>query len=73
MAGQYWRVAGLTYLQYANICGSIVRGALKEPFRSANKNREAFSSSITNYANGKELNIKQISNKTIKDLSTPQK
>ncbi|EAS66911.1 ATP synthase epsilon chain, mitochondrial [Dictyostelium discoideum AX4] len=54
MAGQYWRAAGITYLQYANICGTHVRNCLKEPFRAAAKNREGFISNTVMYQNGKE-------------------
>ena len=30
----YWRIAGISYLKYANACAEIVRGALKEPHLS---------------------------------------
>ena len=30
----YWRIAGMSYLKYANACAEIVRGALKEPHLS---------------------------------------
>lgn len=30
----YWRIAGMSYLKYANACGEIVRQSLKEPFLS---------------------------------------
>ncbi|EGC34494.1 hypothetical protein DICPUDRAFT_153282 [Dictyostelium purpureum] len=54
MAGQYWRAAGITYLQYANMCGSHVRNCLKEPFKAAAKVRENFVSNTVHYVNGKE-------------------
>lgn len=28
----FWRIAGMSYLSYANKCGEIVRQSLKEPF-----------------------------------------
>ena len=31
----YWRVAGLNYLKYLQVCNSTVRNALKEPMRTA--------------------------------------
>ena len=31
----YWRVAGLNYLQYAEIASSTFRQCLKEPLRSS--------------------------------------
>ncbi len=36
----YWRAAGMSYVRYANLCASYVRGALKEPFKSAAAPRE---------------------------------
>ena len=30
----YWRIAGMSYLKYANACAEMVRGALKEPHLS---------------------------------------
>ena len=30
----YWRIAGMSYLKYANACAEVVRGALKEPHLS---------------------------------------
>ncbi|KAF2077847.1 hypothetical protein CYY_000809 [Polysphondylium violaceum] len=54
MAGQFWRAAGLTYLQYSSMCASHLRNALKEPFRATANNREKFESSVTEYVNGKE-------------------
>lgn len=29
--GAYWRVAGMTYVKYANLCADVVRSVLKEP------------------------------------------
>ena len=28
----YWRIAGMSYLKYSNLCAEVVRGSLKEPF-----------------------------------------
>ncbi|GAM26400.1 hypothetical protein SAMD00019534_095750 [Acytostelium subglobosum LB1] len=56
MAGQYWRFAGLSYLEYINISGSHLRNCLKEPFRTSAKTREAMQSTFTTYHNGKEAN-----------------
>ena len=38
----YWRIAGMSYLKYANACAEIVRGALKEPHLSKVRLRFAF-------------------------------
>jgi F-type H+-transporting ATPase subunit epsilon len=34
MSQPYWRVAGLSYLAYANICVALARRAVKEPLKS---------------------------------------
>jgi len=33
-ATAYWRIAGMSYLKYANACAEVVRQSLKEPFLS---------------------------------------
>eukprot|EP00539_Tryblionella_compressa_P005354 CAMPEP_0178763076 /NCGR_PEP_ID=MMETSP0744-20121128/16931_1 /TAXON_ID=913974 /ORGANISM="Nitzschia punctata, Strain CCMP561" /LENGTH=73 /DNA_ID=CAMNT_0020417893 /DNA_START=41 /DNA_END=262 /DNA_ORIENTATION=+ len=33
-ATSFWRIAGMTYLQYANRAAGSVRAALKEPLKS---------------------------------------
>ncbi|KAL4854434.1 ATP synthase subunit epsilon [Chlorella vulgaris] len=35
-----WRVAGMTYLKYSNLCADMVRAALKEPAKAKAKARE---------------------------------
>lgn len=41
-ASSYWRVAGMTYLKYGELCATHVRSALKEgPVKAASKAREA--------------------------------
>eukprot|EP00236_Picocystis_salinarum_P006183 CAMPEP_0113922668 /NCGR_PEP_ID=MMETSP1159-20121227/1732_1 /TAXON_ID=88271 /ORGANISM="Picocystis salinarum" /LENGTH=150 /DNA_ID=CAMNT_0000922785 /DNA_START=27 /DNA_END=477 /DNA_ORIENTATION=+ /assembly_acc=CAM_ASM_000767 len=39
-ASAYWRLAGMSYIKYANVCADMVRAALKEPHRTAAKARE---------------------------------
>lgn len=39
-ASAYWRVAGLSYLQYSNLCATMLRDALKEPMKEVAKGRE---------------------------------
>lgn len=52
-ASAYWRVAGLSYLQYSNLCATMVRDALKEPMKESAKAREiVFFKNIT-YKDGK--------------------
>ena len=40
-ASSYWRVAGMSYLKYSNLCADMLRAALKEPAKTAAKSREA--------------------------------
>lgn len=40
-ASSYWRVAGMTYLKYSNLCADMVRASLKDPLRAKAKTREA--------------------------------
>ena len=40
-ASSYWRVAGMSYLKYSNLCADMVRSSLKEPQRTKAKLREA--------------------------------
>jgi len=40
-ASSYWRVAGMSYLKYSNLCADMVRSVLKEPAKKAAKSREA--------------------------------
>lgn len=35
-----WRVAGMSYLKYSNLCAEMVRAALKEPAKAKVKPRE---------------------------------
>ena len=37
----YWRVAGLNYLKYLQVCNATVRNALKEPLRTSAEARGA--------------------------------
>ncbi|KAG7670554.1 hypothetical protein Ndes2526B_g00321 [Nannochloris sp. 'desiccata'] len=39
-ASAYWRVAGMTYLKYSNLCADMVRAALKEPMKAKAKAQE---------------------------------
>eukprot|EP01133_Synstelium_polycarpum_P003672 gene3672-4227_t len=64
MAGQYWRFAGLTYLEYINLSGAHLRNCLKEPFRTSAKNREVMTATYTTFKNGKEVNTVNLELKT---------
>eukprot|EP00884_Botryococcus_braunii_P020251 jgi/Botrbrau1/690/Bobra.160_2s0013.1 len=52
-ASAYWRVAGMTYLKYANLCADMVRSALKEPLRTKAKARETVYFRSANWKEGK--------------------
>merc|ERR1712188_221617 len=52
-ASAYWRVAGMSYLKYANLCADMVRAALKEPAKSNALKREVIFYRGTKWAEGK--------------------
>ncbi|CAD5193157.1 unnamed protein product [Musa acuminata subsp. malaccensis] len=49
----FWRAAGMTYITYSNICASLVRGCLKEPYRSEAVSREKVHFIVSKWADGK--------------------
>ncbi|XP_020109976.1 ATP synthase subunit epsilon, mitochondrial-like [Ananas comosus] len=49
----FWRAAGMTYITYSNICASLVRSCLKEPFKSEATSREKVHFAISKWAEGK--------------------
>eukprot|EP00192_Tetraselmis_astigmatica_P023468 CAMPEP_0117657914 /NCGR_PEP_ID=MMETSP0804-20121206/5583_1 /TAXON_ID=1074897 /ORGANISM="Tetraselmis astigmatica, Strain CCMP880" /LENGTH=74 /DNA_ID=CAMNT_0005464397 /DNA_START=97 /DNA_END=321 /DNA_ORIENTATION=- len=54
-ASAYWRIAGMSYLKYANLCADMVRSAMKEgPAKSSAKAREAVYYKASSWANGKQ-------------------
>ena len=53
-ASSYWRVAGMTYLKYGELCATHVRSALKEgPVKAASKAREAVYYRSAQWSGGK--------------------
>ena len=52
-ASSYWRVAGMSYLKYANLCADMVRSSLKEPNKSKAKLREAVYYRASTWKDGK--------------------
>lgn len=52
-ASAYWRVAGMSYLKYSNLCATMVRDALKEPLKDAAKTRELVYFKNVTYKDGK--------------------
>eukprot|EP00241_Pyramimonas_parkeae_P013550 CAMPEP_0114244720 /NCGR_PEP_ID=MMETSP0058-20121206/11497_1 /TAXON_ID=36894 /ORGANISM="Pyramimonas parkeae, CCMP726" /LENGTH=67 /DNA_ID=CAMNT_0001357693 /DNA_START=56 /DNA_END=259 /DNA_ORIENTATION=- len=53
MSSAYWRVAGMTYIKYANLCADVVRSALKEPHLTKAKARENVYFKTTEFLEGK--------------------
>ncbi|XP_042489300.1 ATP synthase subunit epsilon, mitochondrial-like [Macadamia integrifolia] len=51
----FWRAAGMTYISYSNICASLVRNCLKEPYRSEALNREKVHFAVSKWTDGKPL------------------
>jgi F-type H+-transporting ATPase subunit epsilon len=51
--GAYWRVAGMTYVKYANLCADVVRSVLKEPHLTKSKLRENVYFKTTPFVDGK--------------------
>jgi len=49
----YWRIAGMSYLKYANMCAEVVRGSLKEPYLLKSKPREAVYMKASKFVEGK--------------------
>ena len=52
-ASSYWRVAGMTYLKYSNLCADMVRASLKDGLRAKAKTREAIYYRAALWENGK--------------------
>lgn len=52
-AAPFWRAAGMTYITYSNICASLVRSCLKEPYKSEATAREKVHFSVSKWAGGK--------------------
>ncbi|XP_037938335.1 protein stunted-like isoform X1 [Teleopsis dalmanni] len=50
---QAWRAAGLTYIQYSNICARVVREALKTELRAEAAKRNESHVKFTPWLNGK--------------------
>ncbi|KAL5706414.1 hypothetical protein ACHQM5_024584 [Ranunculus cassubicifolius] len=51
-AAPFWRSAGMTYISYSNICASLVRTCLKEPFKTEAINREKVHYSVSKWTDG---------------------
>merc|ERR1712046_237576 len=52
-ASAYWRLAGMSYLKYANLCAEMTRAAMKQTLRDQVKSRDAVTFKMTPFKNGK--------------------
>ena len=52
-AAPFWRAAGMTYITYSNICASLVRSCLKEPYKSEAAAREKVHFAVSKWSQGK--------------------
>eukprot|EP00238_Polyblepharides_amylifera_P011567 CAMPEP_0196581794 /NCGR_PEP_ID=MMETSP1081-20130531/35606_1 /TAXON_ID=36882 /ORGANISM="Pyramimonas amylifera, Strain CCMP720" /LENGTH=68 /DNA_ID=CAMNT_0041902149 /DNA_START=62 /DNA_END=268 /DNA_ORIENTATION=+ len=52
MSSAYWRVAGMSYVKYANLCADVVRSVLKDQHVVTAKARENVYFKTTEWANG---------------------
>jgi F-type H+-transporting ATPase subunit epsilon len=53
-ASAYWRIAGMSYLKYSNLCADMVRSAMKDgPSKVAAKQRELVYYKSATWAEGK--------------------
>ncbi|KAL6320043.1 hypothetical protein AAG906_004437 [Vitis piasezkii] len=55
----FWRVVGMAYISYSNICANLVRNYLKEPFKSEALTCEKVHFSISKWDNGKNCEEKE--------------
>ncbi|KAG7358567.1 mitochondrial ATP synthase epsilon chain [Nitzschia inconspicua] len=53
-ATSVWRIAGMTYLQYANRAAGSVRAGLKEPLKSKLAAQGQFSYKVSSWTNGEQ-------------------
>nr|6RD4_Q Chain Q, epsilon: Polytomella F-ATP synthase epsilon subunit [Polytomella sp. Pringsheim 198.80]6RD9_Q Chain Q, epsilon: Polytomella F-ATP synthase epsilon subunit [Polytomella sp. Pringsheim 198.80]6RDB_Q Chain Q, epsilon: Polytomella F-ATP synthase epsilon subunit [Polytomella sp. Pringsheim 198.80]6RDC_Q Chain Q, epsilon: Polytomella F-ATP synthase epsilon subunit [Polytomella sp. Pringsheim 198.80]6RDE_Q Chain Q, epsilon: Polytomella F-ATP synthase epsilon subunit [Polytomella sp. Prings len=52
-SGPFYRVAGMSYLRYSNICADLLRNVLKEPFKAKAQARQAIHFRQAPYVDGK--------------------
>jgi F-type H+-transporting ATPase subunit epsilon len=64
---QHWRVAGLSYLKYANICAEYVRRVLKEPERTRALSRAGYSMVKADWEGGKVVSRKTLESALLDD------
>ncbi|EFJ50791.1 hypothetical protein VOLCADRAFT_80163 [Volvox carteri f. nagariensis] len=53
-SGPFYRVAGMSYVRYANLCADYLRAVMKEPFKSKALQRETVYFRSSPIADGKQ-------------------
>lgn len=64
----FWRAAGMTYITYSNICASMVRNCLKEPYKAEAISREKVHFSVSKWADGKPEKPSKLISHSLLDL-----
>ncbi|KAL1928729.1 hypothetical protein VTP01DRAFT_2515 [Rhizomucor pusillus] len=59
-----WKAAGLSYLQYANICANALRNSLKNELRPAAQIRQQNNLKFVKWNNGTQSEQKSVAQKT---------
>jgi F-type H+-transporting ATPase subunit epsilon len=52
-SGPWYRVAGWSYLRYANVCADLLRNVLKEPYKTKAASRQIISYRFSPFVEGK--------------------
>ncbi len=52
-SGPFYRVAGMSYVRYANLCADYLRAVMKEPFKSKAQARQVIYFRSASVADGK--------------------
>ena len=52
-SGPFYRVAGLSYLRYSNLCADLLRNVLKEPFKAKAMPKQSAFYKYSPYSDGK--------------------
>ncbi|KAG2492564.1 hypothetical protein HYH03_009226 [Edaphochlamys debaryana] len=53
-SGPFYRVAGMSYVRYANLCADYLRAVMKEPFKTKALQRQTVFFRQTPVADGKQ-------------------
>ncbi|PNH04629.1 ATP synthase subunit epsilon, mitochondrial [Tetrabaena socialis] len=53
-SGPFYRVAGMSYVRYANLCADFLRSVMKEPFKTKAAQRQVVFFRTSPVVNGKQ-------------------